>query len=75
MNNALTLDGTMSQWADLGIHTEVCMTRPETCGEAGGAISMWVNVIGCQGWDGGIISTLGFGRTGAVIFCGHGHFK
>ena len=31
-----------NQWVDLGIHTEACMTRPETCGAAGGAISMWV---------------------------------
>ena len=69
------MDGTRSQWIDLGIQTEACMTRPETCGAAGGAIRMWINVDGCQGLEGGIISTLGFGRTGSVIFCDHGHFK
>ena len=45
VNNALTLDQTRKQWVDLGIHTEACMTRPETCGAEGGAISVWVNVI------------------------------
>ena len=47
MNKALALDRTRSQWVDLGIHTEACMTQPETCGEAGGSISLWVKVIEC----------------------------
>ena len=34
-------------WIDLGIHIEACMTDPETCGEAGGAISLWLRVIDC----------------------------
>ena len=47
VNGALNLDHTKSQWVDLGLHTDVCMTRPETCGAAGGAISLWVNVTYC----------------------------
>ena len=56
INCALSTNRTKKQWVDLGIHTEVCMTRPETCGEAGGAISMWVNIIDC-GYRGGIVSS------------------
>ena len=66
MNSALTLDRTKSQWVDLGIHTEACMTRPETCGAAGGSISVWVNVI-VFNW-GGIISSFG-SSTGLRIGC------
>ena len=66
VNSALILDNTRKQWVDLGIHTEACMTRPETCGAAGRALSMWVNVIACSSND-GIISSLG--PAGLWIFC------
>ena len=46
------------------------MTRPETCGEAGSAISLWVNVIDCD-W-GGIVSSFHSGRSGAIIYCKSG---
>ena len=65
MNNAWTVDRTKNQWVDLGIHTEACMTRPETCGAAGGAISVWINLISCS--HGGIISSYSDG-TGSVIY-------
>ena len=61
------LDQTRSQWVDLGIHTEACMTRPETCGAAGGAISLWVNVIECPG-NCGIVSSFA-GDTSSLVFC------
>ena len=57
-----------SQWVDLGIHTEACMTRPETCGAAGGAISVWLNVTTCPGYQ-GIISSYDYLSTGLIIFC------
>ena len=63
-----TLDRTPRQWVDLGIHTEACMTRPETCGGAGGAISLWVNVIHCPGMC-GIVSSHQVGKTGSIIHC------
>ena len=44
------------------------MTRPETCGAAGGAISTWVNVITCGNVDGGIVSSSRL-STAAAIFC------
>ena len=43
VNSAWTLNHTRRQWIDLGIHTEVCITHPETC-TSGGAISLWVNI-------------------------------
>ena len=75
VNNTLTLDRTKRQWVHLGIHTEACMTRPETCGAAGGAISLWVRVTDC---DDGIISSLtvtsGADGGGSAISCAeYGH--
>ena len=64
VNNALTLDRINNQWVDLGIHTEVCMTDPITCA-AGGAISLWVNIIDY----GGIITSRAHKSSGSVIFC------
>ena len=44
------------------------MTRPETCGAAGGAISLWVKVIDCP-MTGGIISSQIYGSSGIDIYC------
>ena len=59
VNSAVSLDRTRNQWVDLGIHSEACMTRPETCGTAGGAISLWVKVIDCPRYA-GIIPSLDY---------------
>ena len=64
---ALALDHTQSQWVDLGTHTEACMTQSETCGAAGGAISLWVKLIDCPDWS-GVLSSRGSG-TGIEIYC------
>ena len=69
MNCAWTVDGTMRQWIDLGIHTEVRMTRPETCGAAGGAISVLINVIDYFRLRAGIISSLTYRSSGLGINC------
>ena len=67
---ALTVDRTTRQWVDLGIHTEACMTQPDTCGAAGGAISMWVRVTDCPGIIGrGIVSLQSDQKTGFSISC------
>ena len=68
MNNAWTVEGTKKQWIDLGIHTEACMTQPETCSAAGGTISLWVNVTDCPS-AGGIVSSLQWQSTGLRIYC------
>ena len=33
------------------------MTRPDTCGEAGGAVSLWVRVLDCSESICGIVTT------------------
>ena len=73
VNSALTLDHTKKQYVYLGFHTEICMTRPETCGPAGGAISVWINLI--ESTCGGIISSLVQGSSGSVIDCRDGSFR
>ena len=44
------------------------MTRPDMCGAAGGAISMWINLIDCPQWA-GIVSSIQLGAIGSVIYC------
>ena len=68
VNLALAVDQTKKQWVDLGIHTEVCMTRM-TCGAAGGAISLWMNVIACENYDGLLTSGADEFFSGLYIFC------
>ena len=44
------------------------MALPETCGTAGGAISLWVNVIDCP--RGGIISSyVQGGASSSLLYC------
>ena len=76
MNCALTLNHTRSQWVDLGIHTEACMTQPHTCGAAGGAISVRINVIDCPSSCGGIVSSATTSlRKGSMVSCKFSLFK
>ena len=45
------------------------MTRPDTCGAAGGAISLWMKLIDCPP-GGGIITTIDDSdKTGFRFFC------
>ena len=74
VNSALALDGTRSRWVDLGIHTEACMTRPETCGAAGGAISLWIKVIDWSAF-GGIVSSRDTSTTESLIACSTSNFR
>ena len=67
VNNACTVDREKGQWIDLGIHTDACMTNM-MCGSAGGAISLWINVIYCPS-TGGIASSVQSGTTGLHIYC------
>ena len=70
VNFAWSLDRTKNQWVDLGVHTEACITRPETCGAAGGAISLWMNVIDCTDGADGIVSSHAGSGSGFFIYCG-----
>ena len=68
----MVTDRAKNQWVDLGIHTEVCLTQPENCGAAGGAISVWLKVIDCSQY-GGIISTIKYVKYaasgGTLVYC------
>ena len=66
VGNAVSTDRFRVQWIDLGIHTEACMTRPETCGAADGAISMWLKITNCS-YYGGILQTRLVPETGVQI--------
>ena len=55
-------------WVDLGDLSVACITRPETCGREGAAISVWLNFHDCPR-DGGIISASGFGTSGFQVVC------
>ena len=64
------LYGPQYQWVDLGTQPGVCMIRPLTCSAAGGAISVWVNVMFCGIIaHGGIISSYSLAAEGLVIYC------
>ena len=70
INSAVSTDRTRNQWIDLETHPDVaCMTRPETCGAAGGAISVWVNVIDCPQTAGIITSIDDPDKNGFSIWC------
>ena len=74
MNQAVTTDHSKRQWIDLGVHTEACMTRPETCGAAGGAVSFWMKLVDCPDeFPGGIISSYNYKphavTTGFQMYC------
>ena len=44
------------EWIELGVHYEACMTDPQTCGAAGGAISIWIRIHSFD-YHGGILTT------------------
>ena len=67
MNLARTFNGANNQLVDLGTDTDACMTRPETCGAAGGAISLWINANDCDGSICGIITSRKSYRTEFVL--------
>ena len=57
--SAVNLDRNHQQWINLGNHPEVCLTNPETCGPAGGALSMWLSVDCTEEFESGIIASQG----------------
>ena len=69
VNSAVSIDRAKKQWIDLGIHTDACMTRPENCGAAGGAVSLWLSVPNnCH--SGGIVSAVYSAHSGgSSILC------
>ena len=58
----------MQQYLELGDQSQACITIPESCGAQGGAISVWVKLIGCQN-GGGIISSQDPSQSAVIIAC------
>ena len=72
MNYAVITDHSRKQWIDLGVHTDACMTRPETCGAAGGAVSLWMMMVDTDCNDvGGIITSYAY-TPGSIHTTGFG---
>ena len=72
VNLAWTFNGAKNQWVNLGTHTEACITRPDTCGVAGGAISLWVNILNRGSGYNGIMSSCLSYTSGFFLFVNHG---
>ena len=56
------------QYVDLGDLSAACITRPETCGPEGAAISFWFKLNSCGG-TGGLISSTSSDTTGFTVAC------
>ena len=51
------------------------MTRPETCGAAGGAVSMWLRLAdGCLNY-GGLLTTRPDSGSGFAVYCLMGNLR
>ena len=75
VNYAVSINRSNSQWIDLGVHTEACMTRPETCGAAGGAVSLWLRLTdGCAN-NKGLLTTRPDSGSGFAVYCRMGDLR
>ena len=60
------------QWVDLGVLSEACITRPDTCGPEGAAVAVWVKIHSCPNADGFFTSLQRHSssvKTGFGFFC------
>ena len=62
------MDRTKRQWVDLGMFKAACITHPETCGAAGGAVSFYMRVGYYESGYWEIISSTKRGFTGFRIY-------
>ena len=46
---AISFDHTKNQWINIENQTRVCLMDPDTCGEAGGSVAFWINVMASSG--------------------------
>ena len=68
INSAISTDRAQSEWVNLGVHLEICMTHPESCGAAGGAISVWFRIVACS-LAGAVVTTVSNSTAGYHIYC------
>ena len=69
----MSSDRAVGRWIDLGIHNEACMVQPDTCGEKGGAVSLWHRVLSCPGFGGIVSSHSTLESVGITVYCGSGN--
>ena len=71
ISSAVHTNRSQNQWIELGYHSDVCLTHRYGCGEAGGALSMWLRLIDCPARSGIITSRAGrsVSPTGFNIAC------
>ena len=63
------MDHRQKQWINLGEHADVCLTRPDTCGDNGGAVSYWMNVLERgRFYHCGLITTRASGSDGFEVY-------
>ena len=60
------MNRTNKQWVDLGDLSVACITRPETCGPEGAAISVWLRLDALSA-NSGIISSKGSSTSGFTV--------
>ena len=68
VDKAVSTNRTQSQWVDLGNLSAACITRPDTCGSDGAALSVWLKLTDCQDKD-GVISSHSPSSAGLGVRC------
>ena len=60
VNKAISTDNAQRQWVSLGNLSVACLTKAQTCGSAGGALSVWIKLGATDYPTGGIISSFDY---------------
>ena len=68
---AIHLEIVTSDWVDLGNLSTACITRPETCGPEGAAVSLWFKLTYCN-TESCLITSRRSLSTGFGICCSYG---
>ena len=68
LNQAVQTNNAMSQWVDLGVVTDACMTRPDTCTN-GATMTIYIKDDDCN--SPGVLSSIvsDFKHTGILTRC------
>ena len=74
VNKAVRTKRTEKQWVNMGtISTLACFVIPNTCGSAGGALSVWMKILECSK-ETGVITSMNTGEIseGFLVTCDDG---
>ena len=69
VDKAVSTDRAQNQWVDLGNLSAACITRPDTCGSDGAALSVWLKLTDCQDPDGVISSHTASAFSAGLLVC------